>query len=124
MIAGTRGCKPPSMFCIGKFTAEPSTVWSLGILAYRMVDGNYPFDNDKQPGTKSLDVSRILSPGERLVEHGYCTPQNLKSHVTFFVTSIFISQYKRRLFFNLDAAGLHSWSFLFPTCRILSLLCR
>jgi len=55
----------PEWLELGRYHAEPATVWSLGCLLYDMVFGNVPFLNRQQIIGAKPTFSAPVSPGKR-----------------------------------------------------------
>lgn len=66
---GTISYYPPEWFQYGKCDSEPMTVWSLGVLLYKLLTGYNPFPNVHKfdPGFKRVYKHRILM--ENLFKH-------------------------------------------------------
>ena len=47
-LSGTPEFFPPEIFKNQNYSAEKSTVWSLGTLLYILVTGDVPFDSEKE----------------------------------------------------------------------------
>ncbi|KAL7668022.1 hypothetical protein ACOME3_008740 [Neoechinorhynchus agilis] len=62
---GTRQFKPPEYVKTGRYYAESSTVWALGVLLYDMVVGKLPYENEVEIINNELDLKCPLSAGLR-----------------------------------------------------------
>ena len=58
---GTRQYKPPEYIKYKKYTAQASTVWTLGILLYDMCNGKLPFETEQEILEHNLRVKSNLS---------------------------------------------------------------
>ncbi|XP_072525617.1 serine/threonine-protein kinase pim-2-like [Salminus brasiliensis] len=47
-FAGTFQYCPPEFFLKGRYHASPATVWSLGVLLFRLVSGHLPFTDEQE----------------------------------------------------------------------------
>ena len=63
-FSGTLQYCPPEFFRRGKYHADPATVWSLGVLLFRIVCGHLPFDEVQDIITGLLDFKDGLSEGK------------------------------------------------------------
>ncbi|XP_036435639.1 serine/threonine-protein kinase pim-3-like [Colossoma macropomum] len=62
--AGTLQYCPPEVFVSGKYHADPATVWSLGVLLFRMVCGYIPFAYHVETVAGIFSIKDGLSKGE------------------------------------------------------------
>ena len=53
----------PEWLELGRYHAEPATVWSLGCLLYDMVCGDVPFHNRQQITRAKPAFNKLISPG-------------------------------------------------------------
>jgi serine/threonine protein kinase len=58
---GTRQYKPPEYIKHKKYTAQPSTIWTLGILLYDMCNGQLPFETEQEILDYNLQLKNNLS---------------------------------------------------------------
>ncbi|CAF0911800.1 unnamed protein product [Didymodactylos carnosus] len=58
---GTRQYKTPEYILKKRYSAVPSTVWTLGILLYDMVTGRLPFENEEEITRYKLILKPFLS---------------------------------------------------------------
>ncbi|KAI4882767.1 hypothetical protein NFI96_026814 [Prochilodus magdalenae] len=63
-FSGTLQYCPPEFFRQGKYHADPATVWSLGVLLFRIVCGHLLFDEVQDVITGLLDFRDGLSEGK------------------------------------------------------------
>lgn len=47
-ITGTEPYLPPEVFISNRYSGEPATVWSLGMLLFRMLHGRFPYAYELQ----------------------------------------------------------------------------
>jgi len=69
LSAGTDICKPYEMVVSGQCDAEPATVWSIGIMAYRTIAKKCPFRGDSDIEEGKLEFSKRFSPCKKSVHH-------------------------------------------------------
>ena len=58
---GTKQYKPPEYITNKKYTAQTSTIWTLGILLYDMCNGQLPFENEKEILAYNLQIRANVS---------------------------------------------------------------
>jgi serine/threonine protein kinase len=58
---GTRQYKPPEYITNKKYTAQASTIWTLGILLYDMCNGQLPFETEQEILDYNLTIKTNLS---------------------------------------------------------------
>ncbi|CAL8325388.1 unnamed protein product [Arctogadus glacialis] len=61
-FSGTSRYYPPEWFEHQSYRAEPMTVWQIGLLAYQMLVGEYPFDTEQELISKEPRIGSELSP--------------------------------------------------------------
>ena len=64
MFSGTVLYSPPEFLVERKYHANPATVWSLGVLLFRMVCGHFPFADEQDIVQGSLNFRDDLSQGK------------------------------------------------------------
>ena len=64
MFSGTVQYCAPEVFVSGTYHAGPATVWSLGVLLFRMVSGYLPFADDEEAMIGILDFKDGLTKGK------------------------------------------------------------
>ena len=64
MCSGTIVYCPPEMFLERRYHAAPTTVWSLGVLLFRMVCGHLPFLEFMDVIAGNLDFKDGVSSGK------------------------------------------------------------
>jgi len=60
-FTGTRVYSPPELIQTSKYTANPYTVWSIGILLFDMVQGDIPFELDEEICAAKPNYRRFIS---------------------------------------------------------------
>jgi len=60
-FTGTRVYSPPELIKTNKYTANPYTVWSIGILLFDMVQGDIPFELDEEICAAKPNYRRLIS---------------------------------------------------------------
>jgi len=78
LSVGTRVYCCPEFLAYGQYTAESSTVWSLGLLLYDMLCGYMPFTNTSQAFLQSPVYTQHVSLGQ------FCQHQQLKHSQRFW----------------------------------------
>lgn len=58
---GTRQYKPPEYITHKKYTAQSSTIWTLGILLYDMCNGQLPFETEQEILDYNLNIKANVS---------------------------------------------------------------
>lgn len=58
---GTRQYKPPEYIMNKKYTAQASTIWTLGILLYDMCNGQLPFETEQEILDYNIQMKTNLS---------------------------------------------------------------
>lgn len=58
---GTRQYKPPEYILNKKYTAQASTIWTLGILLYDMCNGQLPFETEQEILDYNLQIKANVS---------------------------------------------------------------
>ena len=58
---GTRQYKPPEYILNKKYTAQASTIWTLGILLYDMCNGQLPFETEQEILEYNLQIKASVS---------------------------------------------------------------
>ena len=72
---GTKQYKSPEYILRKRYTAGPSTVWTLGVLLYDMVCGSLPFESEEEvTGQKLVLKSYLSSELRNLIQR--CLAQN------------------------------------------------
>ncbi|CAL8316391.1 unnamed protein product [Gadus morhua 'NCC'] len=89
-ISGTLNYYPPEWFKHQFYMAGPMTVWQIGLLAYQMLVGEYPFDSVQELISEEPPIGSELSPN--------CQE---------FVRSCLAKQPQKRL--PLDSLLAHPW---------------
>ena len=60
---GTRLFYPPEWLTKSTYYAVPGTVWAVGVMLYRMLQGSLPFDTNKQIIAASVSFKKPISTG-------------------------------------------------------------
>lgn len=87
---GTHLYAPPEWLCLGEYSAECATVWSLGVLLYVMTNGDLPFSSQKEIVRGDLRFRQQPSLGAKEL-----------------IKECLIMEPKNRL--NLSEVGDHPW---------------
>lgn len=67
VFSGTSIYYPPEWYINKMCSAEPMTVWSLGLVLYNMITGRLPFDYVYEITTSEINFSEFSSPVEDLL---------------------------------------------------------
>lgn len=94
---GSRALQPPEMLKHKRYKAEPATVWSIGVLLYRMLTGFWPFNTD-------IDI----------VYCRYQMPTNISHRCVDFLHRSLAEEPSNRI----TLLYLLNHSFLFPHCML------
>ncbi|XP_058231798.1 serine/threonine-protein kinase pim-1-like [Hemibagrus wyckioides] len=71
--AGTDAYFPPEWLCEGEYFGVPATVWSLGVVLFIMVCGDYPFQCEEDIINRNMHFPEGLSEGEKIQTHQVST---------------------------------------------------
>ncbi|XP_058231806.1 serine/threonine-protein kinase pim-1-like [Hemibagrus wyckioides] len=63
--AGTDAYFPPEWLCEGEYFGVPATIWSLGVVLFIMVCGDYPFQCEEDIINRNMHFPEGLSEGCR-----------------------------------------------------------
>lgn len=67
--SGTQQFCPPEWFINRQYSGHPATVWSLGVLMFRLVCGYFPFNSKNEVINTQLQFPPGLSGGEKMQRH-------------------------------------------------------
>ena len=78
-VPGTLHYHPPEWFKHQFYMAGPMTVWQIGLLAYQMLVGEYPFDKVRELISKEPPIGSELSPSKTPTQAS-STTTNIHNH--------------------------------------------
>lgn len=107
---GTPAYLPPEVIAAGEgihYDGAQADVWSLGVLLYVMVTGDYPFQQPGDDGMRRGEKLRILLQRIQAVEYTFPTRIPLTEELKDLVSKILVADPKKRL--TVAEIAAHPW---------------